>query len=243
MLTALLLTFALDPPEGKEPPLKLELFAKEDWYKSQPGKEQSFTGVLNKAERGKGVVGFGRFNPYTLVMESEGKKDTREVYVGGKPDILAPYVGKRITLTCKSVDMEVEGRNHREIWPARLEVIAQKRGRPEGAPEGAETTAQDKGGEELKILAKAMWRYAPANPDGKREGFKLVLKTAADLVAATPFSKLDAPQQVVEKMTTAELAKTLKVDNIDWTKQMLIVVTAGVKPSGGYSVEITSLKV
>jgi PrcB C-terminal len=88
-----------------------------------------------------------------------------------------------------------------------------------------------------------MWRYAPANPDGKREGYKLVLKTAADLVAATPFSKLDAPQQVVEKMATAELAKMLKVDNIDWTKQMLIVVTAGVKPSGGFSVDITSLKV
>src|SRR5262245_63118398 len=101
------------------------------------------------------------------------------------------------------------------------------------APEAAQDA---KGGEELKILAKAMWRYAPANPDGKREGYKLVLKTAADLVAATPFSKLDAPQQVVEKMANAELAKTLKVDNIDWTKQMLIVVTAGVKPSGGYSV-------
>src|SRR5262245_54623772 len=247
MLTALLLTFALDPPEGKEPPLKPELITKEEWYKSQPGKEQSFTGVLNKAERGKGVVGFGRFNPYTLVMESEGKKDTREVYVGGKLDILAPYVGKRVTLTGKAVDMEVEGRNHREIWPARLEVVAQKGGRAGGAANGAasgtSTAAQDKGGEELKILAKAMWRYAPANPDGKREGLKLVLKTAADLVAATPFSKLDAPQQVVEKMATAELAKTLKVDTIDWTKQMLIVVTAGVKPSGGYSVEITSLKV
>jgi hypothetical protein len=240
MLTALLLTFAIDPPEGKEPPLKLELFAKEDWYKSQAGKEQSFTGVLRKVERGKGVAGFGRFNPYTLDIDTEGERHTRAVYVGGKLDILAPYVGKRVTLTGKAVDMEVEGRNHREIWPARLEVVAQERTRERGGP----LAAQDaKGGEELKILAKAMWRYAPANPDGKREGVKLVLKTAADLVAATPFSQLDAPQQVVEKMATAELAKTLKVDSIDWTKQMLIVVTAGVKRTGGYSVEITSLKV
>ena len=103
-----------------------------------------------------------------------------------------------------------------------------------------QAATQDK--QELKVMAKAAWSYGSAKPDGNKEGHKLVLRSAAELVAATPFSRLDAPQQVVEKQATAELAKTLKVDGIDWQKQMLIVVTAGVKPTGGYSVEITELK-
>jgi hypothetical protein len=103
--------------------------------------------------------------------------------------------------------------------------------------------AGDKDTRELKIIAKAPWSYASAKPDGNKEGHKLVLRSAAELVAATPFSKLDAPQQIVEKQAAAELAKALKVEGIDWGKQMLIVVTGGVKPTGGYSVEITDLKV
>src|SRR5262245_51246623 len=112
-----------DPAVGgaKEPPVKLELFAKESWYKEQEGKEQPFVGTLHKMDR-KGKVGFGRFNPYTLVMETDGKKTTREVYVGGKLDILDPYVGKKIKLIGKPVDIGVEGKRHAEIWPARLEV-------------------------------------------------------------------------------------------------------------------------
>ena len=94
-----------------------DLFAKEDWYKGQPGKEQTFEGVLQRARRGG--AGFGRFNPYRLRMRG----GTREVYVGSQGQLLEPYVGKRVRLTGKAVDMEVEGRQHREIWPARLEVV------------------------------------------------------------------------------------------------------------------------
>src|SRR5213076_1350961 len=85
--------------------------------------------------------------------------------------------------------------------------------------------------------------YASARPGDKGDGHKLVLRSAAELVVATPFSKLDAPQQVVEKKANDEIAKVLKIDGVDWQKRMLIVVTSGVKPSGGYSVEITDLKV
>jgi hypothetical protein len=131
---------------AEEPPAKKELFAKEEWYKGQRGKEQDFVGVLEKAAGGGGI-GFGRFNPYRLVMtvtvpviveekidgkivrrtEFKTEKRTREVYVGGKPDLLAPYVGKKVKLTGKAVDMEVEGKQHHEIWPARLEVVPDKK--------------------------------------------------------------------------------------------------------------------
>src|SRR5262249_17493086 len=109
LMTAVLAVAAADPPA------KVELFAKEERYKTQAGKEEEFVGVLNFTDRGKNVVGFGRFNPYTLEMTKGDKKTIREVYVGGKPDLLKPYIGKTIKLTGKAVDMEVEGKNHHEI--------------------------------------------------------------------------------------------------------------------------------
>lgn len=42
---------------------------------------------------------------------------------------------------------------------------------------------------------------------------------------------------------TADVAKMLKVDAIDWKKQMLIVIAGGTQRTGGYSVEAKSLEV
>jgi hypothetical protein len=139
MLSAVLLslTVAVAEPQVKEPPAKLELFAAEDWYRGQKGKEEEFVGVLERVKGGG--VGFGRFNPYHLRME----KDVREVYVGGKPDLLAPYVGRKVKLIGKAVDMEVEGQQHREIWPARLEVSATEE-QPKEPPAKADILANHK---------------------------------------------------------------------------------------------------
>ena len=114
VLSCMLVAFA-------DPPARKELFAREDWYQNEKGKEQDFVGVLKYTPRAKGVVGFGRFNPYKLEFTAE--KGFREVYIGGKEDILKEYAGKKVKITGKPVDMEVEGRNHREIWPARVEVL------------------------------------------------------------------------------------------------------------------------
>ncbi len=145
MITPLMLALLSAAPSAaepaKEPPAKLELFAKEDWYTGQKGKEEDFVGVLLFKDRGKGVVGFGRFNPYTLEMGEEGKKNVREVYIGGKPELLKAYIGKRVKLTGKAVDMEVEGRDHREIWPARLEVVTVEK-KEEKQPEAKEPPAK-----------------------------------------------------------------------------------------------------
>jgi hypothetical protein len=126
LLLGLLAGAAVAAEEKKDdPPAKKELFAKEDWYKGQQGKEQDFVGVLQK-EKGGGDIGFGRFNPYRLEMTIDGKKAVREVYIGGKPELIAAYVGKKVKLTGKAVDMEVEGKEHREIWPARIELVTEK---------------------------------------------------------------------------------------------------------------------
>src|SRR5262249_33217541 len=141
MTTALLLALfvgaAEDPkPADKEPPAKLGRVAKEDFYKTQGGKEEDFVGVVQKV-KGGGGVGFGRFNPYRLEMKKDGKTTVREIYVGGKKDVLDPYVGKTVKVTGKAVDMEVEGTMHHEIWPARLEIADAKPGKEKPEPKAA----------------------------------------------------------------------------------------------------------
>jgi len=244
MLTTLLLTVLLYAPTPEaEPPAKKELFAQEKWYQDQKGKEEEFVGVLRREDRG-GKVGFGRFNPYRLLTtveknvreerEVSGQKVVvvvpvqeqilREVYVGGKPDLLAPYVGKKIKLIGKAVDMEVEGRQHKEIWPARLEVVAadKKEGRAEG-------------GKEMKVLATGRWTYASADPEGPKNPQQHVIRNAEELAKVSGQKDADKVKE--------QLTKLLKVDDIDWKKQMLVVVTAGVKPTGGFSVEIQGAQV
>jgi hypothetical protein len=186
-----------------------DIFAKEGFYKEVKAPEQTFVGVLRKADRGKDVVGFGRFNPFKLEME--GNK-TREVYMGGKLKMLDPYVGKKVKIVGKPVDMEVEGRMHHEIWPASLEVL------PQDKKEGGKVS-------ELKIRAKTPARLAQG---------PVVIKSAEQL---GKLQNMDADK------ASAAAAKMLKVDAIDWTKQMLIVISGGTQRTGGYSVEAKSLEV
>src|SRR5262245_57422136 len=95
----------------------------------------------------------------------------------------------------------------------------------------------------MKVQASTPWRYSRADPNVKGGGQQLVLRSAAELVAATPFKDQDTPPATTQKTATATLAEQLKVKDIDWKKQMLIVVTAGTQRSGGYRVEVTGLKV
>ena len=120
LVAVLLVSCAAFPDPDAHPPARRELFAAEPWYKGMEGKEQTFIGTLSRVDRGKDVVGFGRFNPYRLKL-ADGQ--VREVHVGGRPELLAPYAGRRVRLIGKAVDMEVEGRQHHEIWPARVELL------------------------------------------------------------------------------------------------------------------------
>lgn len=78
---------------------------------------------------------------------------------------------------------------------------------------------QDGGGR--KILAKA-----PVAVGKDRE--QLVIRSARELAKLSPDGRV---------------LNLLKVPNIDWDKQMLLSVSGGTQRTGGYSVEVTSLKV
>jgi len=186
----------------------VEIFAKESFYKEMKGPEVEFVGVLKKTPQKDGVIGFGRVNPFRLEME--GNK-VREVYAGSQGKLLDPYVGKKVKLVGKAVDMEVEGRMHYEIWTATLTVL--------GDAKKGDAKAGD-----LKIHGSTPARLA-AGP--------VIIKSAEQLGKLT---NTDADK------ATANAAKMLKVDSIDWTKQMIIVISGGTQRTGGYSVEAKSLE-
>jgi hypothetical protein len=87
------------------------------------------------------------------------------------------------------------------------------------------------GEKELKVFAKA-----PVRP-GNRGAGNLVIRGGQEL------AKLMGGVGANIDDANARMAKILKVDKIDWNKQMLLVIGGGKQRSGGYRVEVTGLKV
>ena len=87
------------------------------------------------------------------------------------------------------------------------------------------------GEKELKVFAKAAVR------PGNRGAGNLVIRGGQEL------AKLMGGVGSNIDDANARMAKILKVDKIDWDKQMLLVIGGGTQRTGGYLVEVTGLKV
>ena len=87
----------------------------------------------------------------------------------------------------------------------------------------------------LSLVTLTLLAAFPAANDkkeaGKTDGPKIHAK------ASSSFGKGSKVLRTADEKATAELAKLLKVDAIDWKKQMVIVVSGGQQRTGGYSVE------
>jgi hypothetical protein len=94
----------------------------------------------------------------------------------------------------------------------------------------------------VKVLAQAPWTYSRADLKAVGVSKHLVLRSAAELVANTPFKNSDVPPEAAQKQATAALANALRVPTIDWGKQMVVVVSGGTRSSGGYRVEVTKVE-
>ena len=93
-----------------------KLFADEKWYKDQAGKEEVFTGKLEAVPEG---------GPNILMRTCYYKVGARNVHtLAKKVPALDKLVGKKVELRGKAVDMELEGKNLREIWPAAVRPAA-----------------------------------------------------------------------------------------------------------------------
>jgi hypothetical protein len=104
------------------------------------------------------------------------------------------------------------------------------------------TQAKDKGeearGKEVKVLSRAFW---PDGWEAEEPARQWVVRRHQDLIDP----RLEAPEEVLErtrKEAAARYAEALKVDAIDVTKDMVIGVSAGVRPTGGYHVEVTKVE-
>ena len=89
---------------------------------------------------------------------------------------------------------------------------------------------------EVKVLATGFWR-APGGTNAPAQ--QLVLRSAAEAARALGQAEGGKGQQ----FATQTLTRAFKVDKIDWDRQMVVVVTAGSKPTGGYRLEIKGLDV
>jgi hypothetical protein len=72
---------------------------------------------------------------------------------------------------------------------------------------------------------------------------QFVIRDAEQLALSHEIDDKNAKDTRFQTDVTADVAQLLKVRTIDWKKQMLVVVAAGAKPTGGYSVEILTLAV
>jgi hypothetical protein len=105
-----------------------------------------------------------------------------------------------------------------------------------GAASDADAARTDKE-RELKILARGVWPVLADKPS------QLVIRSGEELALALGVAAKEAREERLQKEATADVTHLLKVRAIDWERQMLVVVAAGAKPTGGYRVEITSLRV
>jgi hypothetical protein len=205
LIAALALT---DPAEAPARPPALPFFADEDWYQKATPKETTFDGTIERTPTSGQIGKPARFNTYRLTWTTpDGTKMVREVYTPGKSQLLTAHLGKRVRIVGKAVDTTVEGKTYAEIWPARLETS------------GLQSPDMQAG-----IQARCGWQPTSAK---RRGGSHWVVTSGSDLAKHFGYFGRDVDQRV-----TGEIAREFKVPAIDWKKQMLVGVAAGMHING-----------
>jgi hypothetical protein len=197
----------------------LSLYADEPWYRSARGEEVLFDGTL-ELNPGSGVIGAKRFNPYQLTFTGfDGKPATRELYLPGKAQLLIAYRGQRVRVLGKAIDTVADGKTLAEIWPARLEVVG-----------AGGVVLRDPSG----IHARCVGQLAGVQNLRPQQ---LVIRSAEDLARHMGLSGSSAAETASDS-----LAKRLRLTSIDWSKSMLVHVSAGLQGNGADRLSVTRLE-
>jgi hypothetical protein len=190
-------------------PEVVSLLADEKSYQQRPEPERVFEGVLERNPSEGRIGARPRYNAFRLTwVDSAGHAGGREVYLPEKAHLIAGRLGQRLRLVGKAVDTEVAGKTYLELWPARLELP--------GTPAAVSAPAAVNG-----VLARCYWQ-----PDAgiRRQPRLYVFRDGRSLVAPLRLSGGGA-----EEAAGALMAKKLGVPAIDWNKQMLVGIGAGLK--------------
>jgi hypothetical protein len=215
---------------------KIDVLADDATYKQSQAKEHVLAGtLLNDQGCFPYSIEIIDYVPRMVEREVNGKKVIAKelvpvarvegIHVGGKGQAVIPYAGKTVKLTGKTISGT--------FWPGRLELWD-----PKAKVEEDEGCCIDEKDTPLKIHAKAHWHYADTSPRADKNGKQFVIRSAADLVANMHIGRT---ADGTDDERVAAVAKQLKVGSIDWKKQMLVVVTGGVKESGGWKIDIAAV--
>jgi protease stability complex PrcB-like protein len=110
-------------------------------------------------------------------------------------------------------------------------------GKDKAAENSTATDGKDKAAHQPKVLATATWDSTQLAP---RAG-QIRSATGAVLLSGAPMKKWHDSATMAE--ATKEWAKRFNLQTIDWSKQMILLVEAGLRKTGGYTVEMTALEV
>ncbi len=197
--------WATAAPAPKEPPPKpVVLSDGTDEYKTAKGAEAVYEGVIENNPAGGTVGKPTRFNAFRFQgKDADGKGFVRELYVPGKAFLLASYVGKRVRITGKFADTAADGKVYAELWPAQLEEEAV--GATPALPDG--------------VLGRCGWQPEDARKVGMRV---LVYHNGHELAGELRLSgdAVDAPASDL-------MTRRLNGPAIDWNKEMLVTIAAG----------------
>ncbi|HBI45395.1 MAG TPA: hypothetical protein DDY78_21465 [Planctomycetales bacterium] len=199
-------------------PDKIDLLISNKVYLSDPAPEKDFVGLLQKM---KGVDAIG----YRLLLEGGDTVNRQDLhFYDNNYKRLDAYDGMRVKITGKKVSGMVGSNPFAYILPGRLEVM----------PAVGDKAA----GKTLKVLARGTWRVGDSAAP-----LQLVIRSAKELALSHGQAADKAEDDSVKRQAVEEAARLFKVEVIDWKTQMIVVASAGAKPSSGYTVEITGLDV
>jgi hypothetical protein len=189
---------ALAPlPESK--PDVLVLFAADPEYRAARGTESTYEGTLQFHREP------GRTEHYRLLgQDGVGKPVVQELYLPKRASELAVHVGQRVRIVGKVLSVEIDGKAREQLWPARLERLV-----------AAGSGEAGVGG----VFARCFWQPAGARKVGKTT---VVYRNGQQLAQAL---KIEGATAAASAST--EMAQKLGVPEIDWQKQMVVCVAAG----------------
>lgn len=187
------------------------------------------------------------FDKQMLLVVSDGTLPMVGVSGGGPPSVPNRVEVARVATDEGGKTMFVSWRlapkEAKDLITLPLEVVLVPRFEGEVKFErvAARTAApgEEKGeGKPVQVAARAFW------PDGwkaEEPARQWTIRSRNELID----QRLRAPEEVLERMRqeqAARYAKALKVDAIDFDKQMIIGVSAGVQPTHGYQVAVVRVE-
>ena len=223
-MTACLLWCCLNAMAADESALvkPVVLLAGTDEYKAAKGTEAVYEGVIdNNPGDGAAVGKPTRFNAYRFTgKDAAGKEFARELYVPGKAFLLAAFVGKRVRVTGKFADTPADGKVYLELWPAQIEEATALVTAPPAAD---------------GVHARCAWQPDEARRVGKRV---VVYRNGREMAHG-----LRLTGDGTDETAGGLIAQKLDLRAIDWDKQMVVAVCAGLRGADVDRLTVTRVEV